>query len=189
MARSGGQSAVMAVLTLGIGVFILHSGIEMVQKGASKIIHLGQSATPENINLGVLVVGMGIALLAAGAKLFVVAIEDSIPERITPEEIWEDTPLALKARLHHAVAKGYLRVIVKGDALHEMMQLPKQRHIRFVGKDGGVVEISKAMSEFIAEAPDDEIRAFTAAPVVINPMLTESFWSPQSTVAAPAQNY
>lgn len=189
MARSGGQNAVMAVITVGIGVFILHTGIDMIKNGASKIIHLGQSASPENVNLGVLVVGMSIALIAAGAKLFVLAIEESIPQQLTPEEIWEDTPLALQARLHHAVTKGYRRVTVKGDALHEMMQLPKQRHIRFVGKDGGIVEISKVMSKFIAEAPDDEIRAFTAAPVVINPMLTESFWSPQSAVAVPAQNY
>jgi hypothetical protein len=179
----------MAVLTAGIGVFILHAGVEMVTT-PPKITHLGQDLSQEVYMQGSIIIGLGIALLAASAKLLAVAIEEAFfPESLTPEEVWEDMSISLQARLHFTVGKGYSRVVMKDNDLHEMMRIPDQKHVRFVGKKNGIVSISRSMSKFIAQAPDDEIRAFRATPAVIPTSLPESFWTPSPTVAVPAQNY
>lgn len=190
MARGGaGQSSVMSVLTAGIGIFILHAGVEMVTT-PPKVIHLGQELSQEAYMQGSIIIGLGIALLAAAAKLLAVAIEEAFfPESLTPEEVWDEMTIPLQARLHFTVSKGYSRVVVKDDDLHEMMRMPDQKHVRFVGKKNGIVEISRSMSKFIAKAPDAEIKAFRAIPTVTRSPLPETFWTPPATVAVPAQNY
>lgn len=189
MAKGAGQSSVMAVLTAGVGVFILHAGIEMMIT-PPKVINLGQEESQSLYMQGAIILGLGIALLAASAKLLSVAITDAFfPETLTPEEVWEDLSVSLQARLHFAVGKGFSRVVVKDNDLHEMMRVPEQKHVRFVGKKNGIVEISRSMSKFIAQAPDEEIKAFRATPVAAPSNLPESFWTPSPVVAMPAQNY
>lgn len=179
----------MAVLTAGIGVFILHAGIEMVISPPT-VNHLGQDSTQETYMQGSIIIGLGIALVAAAGKLLAVAVEDAFfPESLTPEELWEELSVSLQSRLQFAVSKGFFRVVVKDNDLHEMMRIPDQRHVRFVGKKNGIVEISRAMSKFIAAAPDEEIKAFRATPAVPQQQLPDSFWTPPATVAMPAQNY
>lgn len=190
MARGGaGQSSVMSVLTAAIGLFILHAGIEMMT-APPEVVHLGQDASQELYMQGSIILGLGIALLAASAKLLAVAIEEAFfPESLTPEEVWDEMTISLQARLHFTVGKGYSRVVVKDDDLHEMMRIPDQRHVRFAGKKNGIVEISRSMSKFIAQAPDDEIRAFRAVPAVPKVQQPETFWTPPSAMTTTAQNY
>jgi len=188
MARSNGQNVVMSVLTAAAGVFILHTGIEMLHVTDTRVLNLGQELAPQMKYQGGIVIGLGIALLTAAAKLLSVAITDTFsPSQFSPEELWEETPISLKSRLHFAVGKGYSRVAVKGGDLHDMMNLPKQNHVRFVGKQDGIVEISRVMSKFIANAPEEEIRMYRTQATAKTPV-HEGFWTPQSTVPMPAQN-
>lgn len=189
MARGVGQFLMLSVLTGASGSFILHMGVEMVTK--PEIVHIGEIGKESVASgYGTVIMGLGIALIAAAGKFIAMAIEDAFFYPVMePEEVWEDAPLALQHRLHFAVTKGYSRVALKGDAFHEMMKMPRQRHVKFVGAKGKIVVISRAMCRFIASLPDEDIERFEALAAKPQSALPESFWSPQPVRPVPAQNY
>lgn len=189
MGTGAGQSAAMSALTAAIGVFILHAGAEAVL-AQPVVSHLGEGDVGSTKWQGAVIIGLGIALIAAASKLAVVALTDAFfTKGMTPEEVWDEMSVSLQSRIHFAVTEGYSRVVVKDKDLHEMMRFMPQKHVRFINKKNGVVEISRAMNRFVQEVPDDEIRAFRATPIIVPQQLPDSFWSPQPTVAMPAQNY
>lgn len=186
MARGGGQTLVLSGITGVVGFYILHMGIELIDTTEMQV--LGDMTEPEtSAGYGAVVAALGIALIAAAGKLIAMSIEQAffLPSA-EPEEVWDDAPLALQHRLHYAVSKGYSRVALKGDAFHEMMKMPSQRHVRFVGNKGTVVVISKAMTRFIETVPEEEIPEFQDRSESAQP---ETFWNPQSVRPVPAQNY
>jgi hypothetical protein len=189
MARGVGQSLLMSVVSGAAGFYIMHMGVEMITK--PPIEHIGKvGQTSEYAGYGALILLLGVVLVAATGKLIAMAIEEAFFYPVAePEEVWEDAPLALQRRLHFAVTKGYSRVALKDDAFHEMMKMPRQRHVRFVGNKGRIVVISRALSRHIISLPDEDIARFEVLADKPQSSLPESFWSPQPVRPMPAQNY
>ena len=184
MARGGGQTLVLSGITGVVGFYILHMGIELLD--TKKMQMLG--APPEtSTGYGAVVAALGIALIATTGKLIAMSIEQAffLPSS-EPEEVWDDAPLALQHRLHYAVSKGYSRVALKGDAFHEMLKMPSQRHLRFVANRGTVVVMSRAMTKFVESVPQEELQEFQDRPESDQ---SETFWNPQSVRPLPAQNF
>lgn len=186
MAKGAGQSVVMSVVAAGIGAVITHAGFEMLLK-QDKTLLIGETNDTRTV-AAVLLVGIGILLFSATGKLLALAVEEAIfPESVTPEELWEEISPALQHRLHYAVSKDYSKVVVKGNDLYEVMNIEEQKHIRLVGKEGGVVQMSKSMSKYISKIPVEKIKP-AVAPTPVRSLQPESFWTPQPTFSS-AQNY
>lgn len=189
MARGVGQSLMMSVFSSAAGVYILHMGVVMMTE--KQIMSLGDTTEQsQTVGYGAVIAGLGMGLLAVTGKLLAMAITDAFFYPVMdPEQVWEDAPLALKQRLHFAVSKGYSRVALKGDAFHQMMKMPRQRHLRFVGAKGAVVIISRAMVNFISSLPAEEVEQFEILRAEPQSALPESFWTPAPVRPMPAQNY
>lgn len=181
MNKGIGQGVLMFLVAACVGVFILHMGIEMMQHPLA-IGDVGDtSAIPENYAMGALLVGAGALLLGCGAKVMVNAIANALlPEAIEPEDVWEELSPSLQRRFHYTVTKGYSRVVVKDDDFQEMLRMEKQPHVKFVGKEGAVVELSSEMIKYISAIPESELPPKpqrTPKPEI--PLVTDEFWNPQ----------